>query len=116
MAGGIGHDELAPVRGEEPIGDVNGDALLALRRQAIDQEGEVDLSALGAHPSGVRLQGCKLVLEDHLGVIEQPPDQGRLAVIHRAAGQEAKEALGLMRLQVGVDVGGDQVGLMSHQK
>ena len=38
----VGDDELALVGGEEAVGDVDGDALLALGRQAVDQQREVD--------------------------------------------------------------------------
>ena len=33
---GVGHDELAPLGGEEAVGHVDGDALLALGGQTID--------------------------------------------------------------------------------
>ena len=120
----VGDDELAPFGGEEPIGHVDGDALLALGLQAIHQQGEVDLPALGAHRLGVRLQRRELVLEDHFGVVEQPPDQGRLAIVHRPAGDEPEERLGLVARQIGVDVAFEQVCVgfgggkrgSSHQK
>ena len=48
MAGRIGDDKLAPVGGEEAISDVDGDALLALGSQTVDQKGEVDLLPLRA--------------------------------------------------------------------
>ena len=38
-------------------------------------------------------QGHELVFEQALGVVEQPPDEGRLAVVDAAAGQEAELAL-----------------------
>ena len=116
VPGRISDDELAAVCREEAVGDIDGDALLAFRRQAVDQEGEVDLATLRPDPTRVGLQRRELVLEDHLGVVEQPPDQGGLAVVHRAAGQEPQEALGLVGLQVGLDVGSDEVGLVGHQK
>ena len=37
MSGGIGNDELTPFGREEAIGHINGDALLALGREAVDQ-------------------------------------------------------------------------------
>jgi hypothetical protein len=47
----------------------------------------------------------ELVLEDRLGVVEEPADQGRLAVIDGAGGCEADKlgALGLARRAVGGD-------------
>jgi hypothetical protein len=119
VAGRVGDDELALVGGEEAVGDVDGDALLALGGQAVDQQGEVDRAALGADPLGVGFEGRHLVLEDHLAVVEQPADQGRLAVVHRPAGDEAQQRLVLVGDQIGVDVVGDQVGGLVdriHQK
>ncbi len=115
VAGRVGDDELALVGGEEAVGDVDGDALLALGGEAVDQQSEVDLAALGADLLGVRLQRGQLVLEDHLGIVEQPPDQGRLAVVDAAAGDEAQQRLVLVRFKVGVDVGGDQIADVGHQ-
>ena len=56
----------------------------------------------------VGFQRGQLVFEDHLAVIEQPPDQRGLAVIHRPAGDESQHGLVLMLLQIGVDILGDQ--------
>jgi hypothetical protein len=39
-----------------------------------------------------RVTASMLVLEDHLGLVEQASDQGRLAVVDRAAGEEAQQA------------------------
>jgi hypothetical protein len=57
---------------EEPVGHVDGDALLALGGEAVDQEGEVELAALGADLLGVGLERREVVLEDELGVVEEP--------------------------------------------
>ncbi len=112
----VGDDELARLGREETIGHVDGDALFPLRRQTIDQQGEVDVAALGADAAAVHFQRLHLILEDHLGIIKQPSDQGGLAVVHAAAGDEAQQALVLVGVQIGVDVAGDQVGLVRHQK
>ena len=50
----------------------------------------------------------ELILEDHLRLVQQPADQRRLAVVHAAAGDEAQQALALVRAQVGFDVGVDE--------
>ena len=42
VAGRVGDDELAPLGGEVAVGDVDGDALLALGREAVGEEREVD--------------------------------------------------------------------------
>ena len=61
MPGAIGDDELAPLGGEEAIGDIDGDALLALGGEAIDQQRKIDLGALRADPAAVAFQGVELV-------------------------------------------------------
>ena len=48
VPGRVGDDELALLGREEAIGDVDGDALLALGGEAVDQQREVDLLALRA--------------------------------------------------------------------
>ena len=116
VARGVGDDELALLGREEAVGDIDGDALLALGRQPIDQQGEIDPLALGAHLAAVGLQRRQLVLVDQLRLVEQPPDQGRLAVVDRTAGDEAQQAFLLVGLEVADDVGGDHRVLVGHQK
>src|SRR5262249_34724379 len=53
-------------------------------------------------------------LEQQLGVVEQPADQGGLAVIDAAAGQEPQQRLLLLRREIGLQVF-DLVG-RTHQK
>ena len=91
VAGGVGDDELALLGGEEAVGDVDGDALLALGGEPVDQQGEVEVAALGPEPLRVGLERRQLVLEDQLGLVEQPADQRALAVVDAAAGDEAQQ-------------------------
>ena len=79
VAGGVGDDELALGRGEVAVGDVDGDALLALGLEAVGEEGEVDV--LVAAAAGGFLHGLELVLEDGFGIIEQAADEGGFAVV-----------------------------------
>ncbi len=117
MARGVGDDELAPFGGEEPIGDVDGDPLFPLGGQAVDEEREVELAALGADRLGIGLERGQLVLEHELGVVEQPTDQGRLAVVNTAAGEEPKHRLVLVLVEVPLDVVDEEVALdVGHQK
>ncbi len=116
VAGGVGDDELAPVRGEEAVGDVDGDALLALGGEAVHEQREVDVAALRAPLLRVVLDGGELILEQHLGLVQQAADHGRLAVVDGAAGDEAQQALALVLLQVFLDVRRDQVRGVGHQK
>ena len=91
MARRVGDDELA-VRGREiSVGDVDGDALLTLGSQSVDQKREVDILALCADPLAVGLKRVLLVVEDQFRVVEQPAYESRLAVVDAAAGDEAKE-------------------------
>src|SRR5690606_38941399 len=95
---------------------------LALGGQAVHQQGVVDALALGAMAARIGLQRGQLVVEQALAFVQQAADQGALAVVHAAAGDEAQQRLGLVRLQVGADVGGgDGVGSIAvhgavHQK
>ena len=109
MARGVGDNELALVGGEIPVGNINGDALLALRLQAVHQQGQVQLLAGGAHPGTVGFQAGHVILIDHLGVMEQAADQRAFTVVHAAAGKQAQEFLVFVLFQVGLDVFGDKV-------
>ena len=87
--GRVGDDELAARGREVAVRDVDGDALLALGAQAVGEQREVRvveaLVAAGA------LDRLELVLEDLLGVEEQPPDQRALAVVDGPGGREAEQ-------------------------
>ena len=88
VARGIDDDEAPVRRLEIAPGDVDGDALLALGLEPVEQQAEIDLLAIdGAVMRGER-DGGALVLGDAGGIPQQPPDQGRLAVIDRAAGEQ----------------------------
>ena len=110
----VGHDELASLGREEPVGHVDGDALLALGGQAVDEQGEVELAALGADLLRVGLQRGEVVLEDQLRLVEEAADQRALAVVDRPAGDEAQQRLVLVVLEVGLDVVGDQGVQVRH--
>ena len=47
-------------------------------------KGEIDLAILGAVLAAVRFQRGDLVVQQQLGVMQQSPDQGALAIIHTA--------------------------------
>ena len=82
MAWRVGDDEFAAVGGEEAVGDVDGDALFTFGGQTIDQQREIDVLALRAHLFRVGFEGCELVFEHHLAVVEQAADQGGFAVVN----------------------------------
>ena len=89
VAGRVGDDELAPRRREVAVRDVDRDALLALGAQAVGEQREVRvveaLVAAGA------LDRLELVLEDLLGLEQQPPDERALAVVDRPRGREPQQ-------------------------
>ena len=92
MAGGVCDDELTPIGGKESIGDVDGNSLLALGREAVDQQGEINILALGTDPLGVNFQDSKLVLVNHLRIVKQSSDEGRFAVIYTSAREESQQS------------------------
>ena len=92
VAGRVGDHELAPWRLEVPVGDVDRDPLLALGPEAVGQQREVHVAV--AAPLGRLHHVLELVLEDRLGVVQQPPDQRRLAVVDRPGGGEPQQLAG----------------------
>jgi hypothetical protein len=92
MPGSVGELEAAARGDEGAVGDVDGDALLALGAQAVREQREVDVAVASALAR--RLDVLELVGEDLLRVVEQPADQRRLAVVDRAARHEPQQ-LGL---------------------
>ena len=114
MARRVGNDEFALGGGEIPVGYVDGDALLALGLQAVHQQCQVDVAAGGAGFDAVLLDGGELVLVNHLRVVQQPPDQGALAVIDAAAGEEAQHLFVFMLGQIGKDIAADEFRLVRH--
>ena len=63
------------------VGDIDGDALFALGRQAVHQQRKIDVLALRADPLGIGLERRQLIFEDHLGVVEKPSDERGFTVI-----------------------------------
>ena len=113
----VGDDELPPVGREIAVGDVDRDALLPLVLQAVGEQREIDILAGGAIPRGVLADGGKLILVDHLRLVEEPADERALAVVDAAAGDEPQHRLVLVAAQVLADVLGDEVVHgMGHQK
>jgi hypothetical protein len=97
-------DELAPLGFEVAVGDVDRDALLALGLETIEQQGEVELAALGTEGLGVRLERRELVLEQQLGFVQQTPDQGALAVVNAAARDEPQQSLVLEEVELALEL------------
>src|SRR5699024_801006 len=69
VAWGISQDEGALVGGEVAVGNVDGDALLTLGAQAVDEEGQVE--AFEATVGGGALYGSQLISKNRLGVVQE---------------------------------------------
>ena len=114
MTWGVGDNEFPFSSRKIAIGDIDGDALFAFGLEAVGQQGRIKLRVGRAMPDRVFFHRLKLILIDHLGVVQETANQGALAVIHTAAGQEAQQVLALMLGEVGFDIGRDQVRLVRH--
>jgi hypothetical protein len=89
VAGSVGDDELAPGGSEIAIRDVDGDALLAFRPEAVRDQREID--TMSAVQGGRCAQGDELILINCVGVVQQPPNKRRLSIIHAARGNESQQ-------------------------
>ena len=87
VPGRVGEDEAPARGGEVAVRDIDRDALLALGAQAVGQQRQVEVPVAVARVRH-RRDVLELIGEDRLGVVEQPPDQRRLPVVHRAGRRE----------------------------
>ena len=90
----VGQDEAAARSFEIAVGDVDGDALVALGGQAVDQQRVVDAALDRAEAAGVAFQHRHHVVGDGAAFEQQAADQGGLAVVDAAAGQHAQQGFG----------------------
>lgn len=112
----VGNDEAAQLGGKEAVGDVNRDALLTLRLQAVDQQREIEIAAGGANRPALGRQRVELIVEQRLGIVEQPADQRALAVVDAAASDET-QGRAIILIQPRRIGGGDRGSLViGHQK
>ena len=100
----IGDDELALVSGEKAVSHIDGNALLTLRLQPVDQQRQIHGIARGTALLRIPRQCRQLIIKNHLGVVQQSANQGRLAIIHTATGDKAQQILVLMLVQILLDV------------
>ena len=89
VAGAVDDDEAAGRRVEVAPGDIDGDALLALGGEAIDQQAEIGRARRSL---GRPLQHLPLVGVQGSGVPQQAADQRRFAVVDRPAGEDMQAA------------------------
>jgi hypothetical protein len=95
MPRGVGEQDQPPRSGQTTMGDVDRHPLRALVLQPVDQKGRVGRVAHAAEPRGQPRDVGKLVLARRPAGDQQTPEQGRLAVIDRAADDDAQGRPGL---------------------
>ncbi len=93
VPGRVRHEDTAAVgQVHVPVGDVDGDALLALGLEPVGEEGEVDLPHGDGRPAAPRPLGVLQRVDRHrVGLRQQPPDERGLAVVDRAAGHQVQD-------------------------
>ncbi len=96
VAGAVDDDEAARLGIEVAPGDVDGDALLALGDEAVEQQAEVGMRAAGRRVRRA-VDGLALVVIEVGRVPQQTADQRRLAVVDRSARQQVQDAVELLR-------------------
>ena len=85
----IANDKFARRRGEVSVSNIDRDALLALGQQAVRQQRQIDRFHAPAPRS--RLDRRQLIRQQSLAVVEQTADQGALAIVHAARGDESEQ-------------------------
>ena len=103
VAGGVGNDELAPRGGDVAVGNVDGDAPLALGAETIGKEGEIKDAGAGA---SLAFDRADLIFVDAAGVVEETADEGRLAIVDGAGSGEAEEVFRALGSEEGFDLEG----------
>ncbi len=92
VAGAVDDDEAARRGVEIAPGDVDGDALLALGDEAVEQQAEIGMRAAGRRIRRA-IDRLALVVVEVGGVPQQTADQRRLAVVDRSARQKVQDAV-----------------------
>ena len=87
VARGVGEDVAAVLGREEPVGNVDGDALFTLGAQTVGQGGEV------GHAFFVG-DGFQVIQWQAVRVVQQPPDKRALAVVHRSRRGDPQQLAG----------------------
>ena len=82
----IDQHDLARIGAEADLRGVDGDALVALGLQRVEQERPFERHAA---PRADRLQHLQLAVGQAAGLVQQPPDQRRFAVIDMADDDDA---------------------------
>ncbi len=73
------------------VGDVDGNALLALGAQAVGEQRKIHRARRAI--DAALFYGGELILEDGFGIVQQAADERRFAVVHAARRGEAQQIL-----------------------
>ena len=90
----IRQDESPPRRLEITIRHIDGDALVTLGRQPIDQQRIIQAAFDRPEPARVPLQRRHEIVGNGAALEQQPADEGRFAVIDAAAGEYPQNGIG----------------------
>ena len=93
----VGDDEFAPRGAEVAVGNVNGDALLALGAQAVGQKRKIKRTA-GAVDFAF-LHRSNVIFVNGLRVMKQASDERGLAIVHAARSGKAEQILAQVGLE-----------------
>src|SRR4029077_7277963 len=107
-------DEFSAWRFKIAIGHVNRNALFALGAQTVSQQRKIH-GARGAIDAAF-LHSGKLILEHGLGVMKQPANQRRFAIIHAAGRRESQQLLLQVMMHEGLEAPSFRVRSQAHQK
>ena len=88
VAGRVDQDEVARGRAKPDLAGVERDALIALGLQRIEQERPFERHAA---PGADGLELLELAVRQAAGLVQEPSDQGRFAVIHVPDDDDAHE-------------------------
>ncbi len=89
MPGRVGDDKFAARGREIPVSHIDGDALLTFGTQTIGEQRKIDRPR-GAVDAAL-LHRSELIFVDGLGIVQETPDQRRLAVVDATSRGEAKK-------------------------
>src|SRR5262249_54227852 len=104
VSGSVNQDEIARPRAKSNLACIDGDTLIPLGLQCIEQERPFECHAA---PGADRFELFELAVRQTSGFGEQSSDQGRFAVIHMADDDDADQGTENcdLRVQLGGDMG-----------
>ena len=112
----VGYDEFTTMCREESVRNIDGDALLTLGSQPIDEQGEIDLTLPRSHPGRITGQGSPVVFKYRFRFVQQPADERGFVIIHRATGDQPQQRLAFFLGESRRNVFVSHTGIRSHQK